>query len=597
MASQSSGSTSNSTASSPGPTVGGLAPLMTGARGRKTRLPGMSPQMATFTLQERPRNKRVGATKVRTGCITCKRRHVKCDETRPFCLRCTRSTRNPVACEGYGSDRRIQAAPRKILAKGTVRVQDVLMEPSYDGAFLRNPEEQGYFEFWRGLVGRIYLFPNDVMSRILPQLARQEPAIKHAALAMAAMARALVPNLKRRTRKEFYSNGPHYEVALRHYGRAIKLVRTSKPSSENMLWAIICCVLFVTFECLHGDRNAALSHVNHAYKMMEHYFNRRSMVEDAPQTDSVRSLCDDAAWIFQGMTMQSWSHNVLHSKDTREISWCCRGSKRPFAVQEMPSTFADLHVARRWWRIVQHYTCHRCPIYTEMYADDMSQEMLVGTWSRKTSELGDTDQLRAVLPEFLGHLRRWHNAFQGVYDYLRLNQERDFDTYVEACNLRVQHLLLWTDAISMSYKDAKTVEVLTPAFREMIQLAEIIIQRQSNCGGCADVFSMDNGPTMALFVAACQCRDAALRHRATYLLGKFNRRDGLWDSRTFHSIALRNVEVEAENLAVGGDDVEMWSQLARRELHFDSDGNPTGRIMKWYPDIGEWRDYYETVAS
>ena len=36
--------------------------------------------------------------KVRTGCLTCKARHVKCDENRPACLRCRRGG---YKCEGY----------------------------------------------------------------------------------------------------------------------------------------------------------------------------------------------------------------------------------------------------------------------------------------------------------------------------------------------------------------------------------------------------------------------------------------------------------------------------------------------------------------
>ncbi|KAI0869280.1 hypothetical protein GGS24DRAFT_167512 [Hypoxylon argillaceum] len=39
---------------------------------------------------------RRGHTKTRTGCVECKRRHLKCDETRPICRRCTFSARSCV---------------------------------------------------------------------------------------------------------------------------------------------------------------------------------------------------------------------------------------------------------------------------------------------------------------------------------------------------------------------------------------------------------------------------------------------------------------------------------------------------------------------
>lgn len=39
-------------------------------------------------------------TKVRTGCLTCKIRRKKCDETKPSCRRCTSTVRK---CDGYGT--------------------------------------------------------------------------------------------------------------------------------------------------------------------------------------------------------------------------------------------------------------------------------------------------------------------------------------------------------------------------------------------------------------------------------------------------------------------------------------------------------------
>ncbi|KAK1960081.1 hypothetical protein LY78DRAFT_590327 [Colletotrichum sublineola] len=554
--------------------------------------------MATFSLGNQSQGKRAFATKVKSGCITCKRRRVKCDETRPSCLRCTKSPRGPGVCEGYQDERKgpKHGDPRPIAPRGTRRPLAALMEPGYETSLFTG-SERGYFEFWLQLIGSIYLFPNDMMHRVVPQLARQEPAIKHAALAMAGMARALVPSLVYRTDKELQSNGPHYEFALQQYGRAIKLLRSSQPSSENMLWAIVCCVLFVAFECLHGDRTAALSHVNHAYKMMEAYFSRDSLVEDGPVTESIRAVCDDAAWVFQGLTMQAWSHNVLHSDNLLEISWCCRGSKRAFAVDEMPPSFEDVHTARRWWRVVQHHTCHRCPIYTEIYVEGLSDD--VGGYERPALSPTHLETMAAVVPGFLNYLRIWSNAFQALYDNLKTRQHLsrvDYQLYIDACNLRLQYLILWNEVSSLSFTDIRTVIILTPSFREIVQLSRTILKAQSNCGGCSDVFSMDNGPTWPLLVTACRCRDAKLRKEATDLLGKFNRRDGLWDSRIFHGVAKRNMEIEMEN-AMSGDEYEQWSRMSRRELRFCRDGSVSGRLFKWDPLGSQWLHVREVLKD
>src|SRR5450755_1287659 len=54
-----------------------------------TKLPQASPEI---------KRTRAHKPKVRTGCVTCKIRRVKCDETKPSCLKCTRSGRK---CDGY----------------------------------------------------------------------------------------------------------------------------------------------------------------------------------------------------------------------------------------------------------------------------------------------------------------------------------------------------------------------------------------------------------------------------------------------------------------------------------------------------------------
>jgi hypothetical protein len=47
--------------------------------------------------------------RVKTGCLTCRRRRVKCDEKKPTCERCQVAN---VYCEGYDSQRRLEPTTR-----------------------------------------------------------------------------------------------------------------------------------------------------------------------------------------------------------------------------------------------------------------------------------------------------------------------------------------------------------------------------------------------------------------------------------------------------------------------------------------------------
>ncbi|KAI0126194.1 fungal-specific transcription factor domain-containing protein [Xylariales sp. AK1849] len=58
-----------------------------------------SRQSRSFTLSHPPASKlRIKRSKTYTGCWTCRERGIKCDEKRPACMRCLRSS---VCCEGY----------------------------------------------------------------------------------------------------------------------------------------------------------------------------------------------------------------------------------------------------------------------------------------------------------------------------------------------------------------------------------------------------------------------------------------------------------------------------------------------------------------
>ncbi|CAG9950839.1 unnamed protein product [Clonostachys rosea f. rosea IK726] len=84
-------------------------------------------------------------TRVRTGCITCKKRRVKCDEQKPVCMRCTRYGQH---CDGYEADRLAQN-PRPAAPKGKpILLPAVKVIPD-----LRSNNEQRSFDFFRSITG------------------------------------------------------------------------------------------------------------------------------------------------------------------------------------------------------------------------------------------------------------------------------------------------------------------------------------------------------------------------------------------------------------------------------------------------------------
>ncbi|KAG7694754.1 hypothetical protein KL951_003931 [Ogataea haglerorum] len=55
-------------------------------------------QSPDSSTESRDKRKRVVRKRTRTGCLTCRRRRIKCDERKPFCFNCEKSKR---VCAGY----------------------------------------------------------------------------------------------------------------------------------------------------------------------------------------------------------------------------------------------------------------------------------------------------------------------------------------------------------------------------------------------------------------------------------------------------------------------------------------------------------------
>ncbi|PQK11510.1 hypothetical protein BB8028_0003g01350 [Beauveria bassiana] len=111
-----------------------------------------------------PRQRR-WAPKVRTGCMTCRARHIKCDEASPICQQCHRSSRQCV--------RPLVGAPAR---------------PLNTTAFIPTAIELSLNHFFRDILVRVGIdeFSGDLHRRQLPQATHNLLPVWHASNAVAA---------------------------------------------------------------------------------------------------------------------------------------------------------------------------------------------------------------------------------------------------------------------------------------------------------------------------------------------------------------------------------------------------------------------------
>jgi hypothetical protein len=235
---------------------------------------------STIRVLEIPKTKR-SAPKTRTGCVTCKKRRVKCGEEKPHCLRCRKAGR---ICDGYqvpkawlfepcsssvisilsieSSDRssggKSVSDPSTPTSTAQSRQSTRLrlpphIQPSF-GAQAETQALQYYIERTSNIASKWE--SGSFWCQRLPQLSWSHQALKHCLLALASVSSA-----------RFNQDGlaPILGNPLVPYCRAINLLSTGiapvGDTSNLQLMLAASCALW-TFEILRGRRDTALIHLN-----------------------------------------------------------------------------------------------------------------------------------------------------------------------------------------------------------------------------------------------------------------------------------------------------------------------------------------------
>ncbi|KAF4466524.1 hypothetical protein FALBO_6609 [Fusarium albosuccineum] len=250
-----------------------------------------------FALESRTRHTRRSSTRARSGCDTCKKRHVKCDETRPACLNCVK-WRGPGCCsysaaagstsEGQSS-RPTTAGASSTSSKGgshskikvttgsnavvSRRAPPIPEEPVINTICFANSDQRAYFDEWSAL-SMSFLSGGLGQSRLwtttMPQLTLQEPALRYAAMAVGALRKA--SNVEFEASSPYsdllMNNNKHYLDAIIFYCEALRLQAKARPSKGGLRTALLSSLLFICFEAQRGNMPAALKHITHGFSML-----------------------------------------------------------------------------------------------------------------------------------------------------------------------------------------------------------------------------------------------------------------------------------------------------------------------------------------
>ncbi|KAI6085876.1 hypothetical protein F4821DRAFT_143986 [Hypoxylon rubiginosum] len=187
---------------------------------------------------------RKGSRKVRTGCLTCKARKVKCDEAKPKCQRCINTGRR---CEGYVTK------PTAGLLWHRPRQLFQSIDTASEGRALQFFCEKTA-QFLSGATDPYF------WTHLVMQFSNFEPAVRHSVVAISS----LYEQFQAGAKAPFVHLGEN-SLALQHYNAAIRELKTT----ENQPLVLLVCILFICIEFMLSNKAAAIQHCKHGIALLE----------------------------------------------------------------------------------------------------------------------------------------------------------------------------------------------------------------------------------------------------------------------------------------------------------------------------------------
>ncbi|KAH8601065.1 hypothetical protein B0O99DRAFT_494637, partial [Bisporella sp. PMI_857] len=430
---------------------------------------------------------RICGTPVRTGCVTCKIRRVKCGEEKPFCKRCTSTGRK---CDGYvpldqlGNGRRGSSA-----SQSKAKFDDPLEEKTFNFfTTVTAPKLSGYFtaDFWQRRVIRA---------------SSTEPSIRHAVIAIGAIHQDFI------SRHENYGVGQDPSVksfAFRQYTKAIShLHKLMSTRTQQLDITLMSCILFICFDCISGNYDSAIIHLKAGLKILEDIKKRNSQALTPTETTSAHEWEREFAPLLLNLGVQTASFvNPKYRKDRASLWRMMREARVPTSR----STFNSIYEARH--------------ALETLMADIMADR----TTTEERTAVHHSISLNGQQTQRHVHLMSEWRASLDQYA-ATLSKKATTKSMESGINLLMVHWLLISIVINMPATSEDK-------FQEMMALCDTLAPLNTNGTYDSTIlgFSTDIGIIAPLFFAALRAPTLNIRRQALDLLARSPRREGMWES-------------------------------------------------------------------
>ncbi|KAG0647875.1 Aspercryptin biosynthesis cluster-specific transcription regulator atnN [Hyphodiscus hymeniophilus] len=513
---------------------------------------------------KRPYVTRKRHLKVKSGCLTCKwvishsaeptnpfnpslrSRRVKCDETRPSCLRCIKFGTN---CGGYTSPIRFTPQQSKAILLRKPLTQTLPEVPS--SSRFDNDEQFKYFEIFSKSTA-YELFPNVEMGTLrlmFLQTCEFKDSIRLAVIALGAL--EMTSQAPRSTASH------HYQYAIKQYARAIKSAQMDVEL--DIRTACITSLVILSFEGWVGNHEAAVKQIRIGTRLLKEWKERyRERTMSGVPTSEPSDEENVLSHVFTRLSIQMRSPPREHPPHSL-ASLPPLQIDVPESFGRMPKSFCTLAEAGKFYNAIVRFAV---TFVSQALPRIARASSLTGTYSVGKAEKVIPPEIAKAQAALTEGLRRWMSAFSP------LKTSHNFKSLAEkkaSLTLELHMKATYMGTVKSLAQDELVFDDYYDMYKDIVNLSEDLLL--SSKSSEVPKFRFDSGVIIPLWFTGHKCRDPILRRRVISLLIKYPRREGVWDSVFAGLIidCLRGFEEEyMENGKVPG-----WARI--RTTSFDVD--------------------------
>ncbi|KAJ3549258.1 hypothetical protein NM208_g594 [Fusarium decemcellulare] len=379
---------------------------------------------------------------------------------------------------------------------------------------------------------------------VLPLAHTVEP-VKYALCALGGAHRRFVTGYRNDSAA---SSASEFELAsIQKYNQAILHMKPlmAENSQTNLQTTLICCVIFICIENLHGRYTDSIRHLHAGCQLLNSLRTERQLGGSPSSQSSTSTTSEPEYTLFDMVTDMLYrlgqnvamyvGDDVFFELDLPPRTADMGDPRTPFPSFEEADKLLDL--------VEESYDDFlmgpRPRVWPELWSDD---PMLYDTFTASTTCF-DPDMRKQALSASRMTFAIWNARFELTKkekETVRLSPEEQ-----RALAFLNMHQSIWSALVKLETIE----EEFTREDSEMIlERAEVLIKMEEQAK--RPTFAFNGYLIPALSIVCGSCRDIDIQRRSISLLRSVRRREGIWDSQEVADVYETMIAATANNMVI-----------------------------------------------